>query len=290
MTTCQHDDRAYKGRSNVTCTKKSASYYTCPAGTSSDGVVYPEKIYGGIKCAGDFPKNILYPSKGYNYVNRYYTKCYRDRPKATNMSLESKVACCLGKNTREDQCPATLCRGSGNCDQVMLDYCKNRPDDPNCGCALDDKYYGALKTIGPLQCIDKRCTNPSAYKLTSQKDSCNLTQCIVGDVTLTADDMANIDDFALSQNCGDDFLSKLENQEKQSSEEPSENNNNNSSNDNPWFSWINPDPSSSSSSNDDTISSESKDETNGNKTNIGLWVSIIVAIISIILGYFFFIR
>lgn len=247
---CQHDAAAYKGRSNVTCTKQNISKYKCPAGTSSDGVVYSGKFYGGIKCAGDFPKNILYPSKGYNYVNRYYTKCYRDRPKATNMSLESKVACCLGKNTREDQCPATLCRGSGNCDAVMLEYCKNRPNDPLCGCALDTKYYGALKTIGPIQCVDKRCTNPTAYKLSTQKEPCNLTQCIVGDITLNAEDMANIDDFALAQNCGQDFLNKLQNPTAEGSGiDP----NNNDS----WFSWFNEGTDSNISGGTSTSSNKS---------------------------------
>ena len=284
---CTHDASRYKGKSDWTCLKQSIDYYRgkCPAGTHSDGKIYGSKFYGGTMCAGDTLKNIFYPSQGYNFKTRYYTKCYYNRPEASKMSLANKVKCCTGQHTRQDQCPASLCRNSDACDKVMLDYCKDRPDDPLCGCALDAKHYGALKTIGPLQCVDKRCTNPAAYKLTSQREPCNLTQCIVGDITLSAEDLANIDDFALSQNCGEDFLKKLEEQGKESETAPTEN----GTTDESWFSWIGlngDDTPDQQPSNGTTTTPTEKKE-----TNVVMWISIVIGIILLILtGYFLLFR
>ena len=89
---------------------------------------------------------------------------------------------------------------------------KGGPNDPLCGCALPKSYYKG-EMFGPIECIDKRCTNPEAYKLSTQVGTtCAVTNCVTGDITLTAEDMANIDNFKLEQDCGVEFIESLRQQ------------------------------------------------------------------------------
>ena len=312
-----HDKPLYAGRSDWTCLQQDYDYYAnkCPKKRKILGFKKPtqkkgpfgipllsipipilgDKTYQTVPYDGDkrvysksFSDGYCFGDVAGSYQNRHFINCYYPEPTASSMALKEKVDCCTGKNTRQDQCPRSLYPGSGACDQVMLDYCKDRPDDPLCGCAMDAKHYGSLKTIGPLQCVDKRCTNPAAYKLTSQKEPCNLTQCIVGDITLSAEDMANIDDFALSQNCGEDFLKKLEEQGKNGETAPEANGETNGS----WFSWIGLNGDTTNGTDQQAPEGTGTAPTEKKETNVVMWVSIVIAILLLVLGsgYFLFAR
>lgn len=87
---------------------------------------------------------------------------------------------------------------------------KGGPDDPNCGCALPASYYATSNMFGPIECIDKRCTNPQAYKLSTQiGTTCAITNCVAGNLNLSASELANIDNVKIEQDCGTSYLNQL---------------------------------------------------------------------------------
>lgn len=87
---------------------------------------------------------------------------------------------------------------------------KGGSDDPLCGCALPQSYYAASTLFGPVECIDKRCTNPEAYKLSTQiGTTCAITNCVTGNLNLTANDFAVIDNVKIDQDCGTDYTKNL---------------------------------------------------------------------------------
>lgn len=224
--------------------------YRCPAGYHPKHVrENPTRARGSelfdIRCVGDAP--------GFKkWVMRYDAVCEKDTPRTVDEPTELK--CCRGELNAADECPIGLCPGSPACDAVITNYCGIMPpetrtrlesaiaaetdvekaellkqqlaaggriDDPWCGCALPSAAYGALSTLGPLQCVDRRCIAPAAVKLSKQNEACNITSCSIGDVYLSSADRANLSGTSIAQTCGQDIANKLLNQPAPSNEDTS---------------------------------------------------------------------
>ena len=100
-------------------------------------------------------------------------------------SLSFQIACCTGTTIVGLSDPG-YCgtfwgpMKTGACDVILLEHCKNDADS-NCGCLLSDEQYGVLFAAGPVECLDKRCTqNAAAYETLAQKArKCTEFNCVV---------------------------------------------------------------------------------------------------------------
>lgn len=97
---------------------------------------------------------------------------------------------------------STLQENQGRFDVFMNEFCKDYPTDSRCSCINSPiKKYGT--TYNPL-CVDLNCMK-SGYA-TSSMLTANLNGCKIIDCTtvldLTANKNININDFNITQNCG----------------------------------------------------------------------------------------
>lgn len=109
--------------------------------------------------------------------------------------------------------------GTTVADNYMIDYCKTPEGikDPACGCLLPDEMYAGNKLLGPIECIDKRCTSSKAYKLPHQANrTCNIVNCVMENININAIDVKNIDLIKLEQQCGitQEMIDKLKEKQK----------------------------------------------------------------------------
>lgn len=156
-------------------------------------------------------------------VNRKQKKCV----KTSGWSSRSKLDCCLGNRKGGNICDPNWCPNNQTCDAEILKYCSNPVnfDNPICGCSLPTSEYQQSKLFGPPECVDKRCaTNPAAHRLSFQKNpTCNITNCVIGDVDIAAGN-SNVDIGFIKQQCGGDYTDLTNGKN---------NNNNNIGTDNP---------------------------------------------------------
>jgi hypothetical protein len=165
----------------------------CPVGYVNAGMEYSKRAPPNF-CLGDLV----------NKVNRKRRKC-----RLNTWKPALKLECCLGTKSGGKYCAPEWCPNSQACDETILEYCSDPAnfDNPICGCALPASQYQDSKLFGPPECVDKRCaTNPKAHRLSYQKNpTCNITNCVIGDIDISGSGAGNIDIEAIKQQCGNKF-------------------------------------------------------------------------------------